>query len=74
MPYNPKYEASALGTHGGSTLATIPEDGPPPSGDFGPITFPEGPHKDDSDSEASTKVIAKPGQYCGKPKSITIRY
>ena len=29
MPYNPKYEASALGTHS-STLATIPEDGPPP--------------------------------------------
>ena len=60
LPYNPRYATY----QGSSTLPTIPEDGPPPPED--PVAFPQGPHKDASDSTSVTKESIITRTTCGK--------
>ena len=60
LPYNPRYSTY----QGSSALPTIPEDGPPPPED--PVAFPEGPHKDDSDSASMAKESISSRTTCGK--------
>ena len=60
LPYNPRYATY----QGSSTLPTIPEDGPPPPEEA--VAFPQGPHKDNSDSTSVTKESIITRTTCGK--------
>ena len=62
LPYNPRYD-TLQHAKAGSGLATIPEDGPPPSEALDPVAFPEGPQEDDPESVSSTKHSLRPS--CG---------
>ena len=62
LPYNPRYD-TLQHAKAGSALATIPEDGPPPSEALDPVAFPEGPQEDDPESVSSTKHALRPS--CG---------
>ena len=62
LPYNPRYD-TLQHAKAGSGLATIPEDGPPPSEALDPVAFPEGPQEDDPESVSSTKHALRPS--CG---------
>ena len=66
LPYNPRYSTTYQTGQGSSGLATIPEDGPPPSGNFDPVAFPEGPHEDEDDSVSTSKDTFKSRSSCGK--------
>lgn len=70
LAYNPRYSTTSQTGHGNSGLATIPEDGPPPSGNFDPVAFPKGPHEDDSDSVSTSKETFKSRSSCGKSISF----
>ena len=62
LPCNPRYD-TLQHAKAGSGLATIPEDGPPPSEALDPVAFPEGPQEDDPESVSSTKHALRPS--CG---------